>query len=35
MIGAEVDIIFYLGIRSRIFRRSVDVDKVGVYVRAQ
>lgn len=33
-LGAEVDIISYPGIRSRIFRSSVDEDKVEVYVRA-
>lgn len=33
-LGTEVDIISYPGIRSRIFRSSVDEDKVEVYVRA-
>lgn len=32
-LGTNVDIISYPGIRSRLFRRSVDRDKVEVYVR--
>ena len=32
-LGTDVDIISYPGIRSRLFRRSVDRDKVEVYAR--
>lgn len=32
-LGTDVDIISYPGIRSRLFRRNVDRDKVQVYVR--
>lgn len=32
-LGTDVDIISYPGIRSRLFRRSADRDKVEVYVR--